>query len=168
MLLTQAMLRLSASMTAARRSSPDWTHTRGISGPIERTLSVSRASIARNTEERMASNARIISPNTSGIIITSAKANRSYTQMATSGVQRKSVLTQNLLPYPFGSKVSSPPRRNGSITCELCTTNPNSPAHRLAATASMEKDTFDQRTSGSIYAKPMARMALLIRVSRRT
>jgi len=160
------MLRSSAKTRTARRSSLDWTHTRGINGPIERTRSVSHANIARSIEERAPSNAKIISLNTFGIIITSAKTNSADTYLTASGVQRKSVLSQNLLPYPFTTptQVSSCPRKDGSTTCELCTTNPIIPARSLAATASMEKATSVNPTYEPIFGRFMARMALSTRV----
>ena len=165
MLSTQAMLRSFASMTAARRSLPDWTHTIGISGHIERTLHVSHASIARNTEERMASNARIISPNTFGIIIISAKTNRSDTYLFASSVQRKTVLSHTQPEQAICAHLTSRRRRSGSSICVLFTTSPNSPAHSMAATASTEKATSVKLTYEPIFGRFMARMALSTRVS---
>jgi hypothetical protein len=63
----------SASKKAARRDSPEWTHTTDINELTKRTPDVSLANTARNTEERMASNAKITSPSTFGTTTTSAK-----------------------------------------------------------------------------------------------
>jgi hypothetical protein len=63
----------SASKRTAKRDLPDRIHILDINELIKRTPDVSLASTARNTEERMASNAKTISPSTFGTTTTSAK-----------------------------------------------------------------------------------------------
>jgi hypothetical protein len=56
----------SASKKIAKKDSPEWTHIQDIKEVIKRTLDVSLANTAGNTEERMASNVVIILPSIFG------------------------------------------------------------------------------------------------------
>jgi hypothetical protein len=69
----------SASKRTAKRDLPDRIHILDINEFIKRTPDVSLANTARNTEERMASNAKTISPSTFGTTTTSVKMTPSST-----------------------------------------------------------------------------------------
>jgi hypothetical protein len=83
----------SASKKIAKKDSPDRTHTTDIDELIKRTPDVSPANTARNTEERMASNAKTISPSTFGTTTTLVKMKPSSTTIV-GGVQRQTASNQ--------------------------------------------------------------------------
>jgi proline racemase len=72
-MLTACTSNSSASKKIAEEDLPERTHIRDINGIIYQTSDVSPADIARNTEERMASNAKTISPSTFETTTTSAR-----------------------------------------------------------------------------------------------